>query len=109
MKLRHAAALALVGWYLMVPPGEKSGLPPDAPLSQWRHIASFDSAGQCEHSLNELRRDFSAETKAAIKAWHACDRCKDQRLDRVVHTLAAEQTAKAGQCIASDDPRLMGK
>jgi hypothetical protein len=37
MKLRHAAALALMGWYLLIPPTSRD-YPMgnvDAPLSQW--------------------------------------------------------------------------
>ena len=56
MTLRHAAALALVGWYLMVPPatapnGTKGAkLMTDAPLSRWFMHGSFDSAKQCEEA-----------------------------------------------------------
>jgi hypothetical protein len=56
MKLRHAAALALVGWYLMMPPTS----PPNsftineaAPLSKWYLIESFDSAESCKRALAE--------------------------------------------------------
>ena len=108
MKPRHATALALVGWYLMVPPGKSSGLPPDAPLSQWRHMVSFDSATQCERLLHRLRADFSAATKAEIKAWHGSNR-DDVHSERALHALAAEATAKDSQCIATDDPRLKEK
>jgi hypothetical protein len=59
MKLRHAAALALVGWYLMAPPFPKGEhrYEPDTsvPLSQWIRRASFDSAAECEaHKTNWL-------------------------------------------------------
>jgi len=43
MTIRHAAALALVGWYLMVPPLSAGGYPDDAALiTSWhrREIAS---------------------------------------------------------------------
>jgi len=44
-KLRHAAGLALVGWYLIEPPfvpavgqvGYEAN--PDGPFSQWYHVA----------------------------------------------------------------------
>jgi len=107
MNPSHAAALALVGWYLMVPPAADSGLPFDAPISQWRHIGSVDSAAECEHILVKLQSDSSAETKAEIKAWHA--KYDHQHADRVLHALAVEKTTKAAQCIASDDPRLKEK
>ncbi len=44
MNLRHAAALTLVGWYLMVPP--ESGM--KLPISQWEHVGSFDKIDDCE-------------------------------------------------------------
>src|ERR1700730_3819675 len=54
MKPPHAAVLALVGWYLMVPPPVlHSSLPVDlgAPLSEWRLFSVHDSAAECEQGL----------------------------------------------------------
>jgi len=60
MKPRHAAALALVGWYLMRPPLTQTGpdtynLPPDtsAPLSKWTYqtVDHFDSEEECKTEL----------------------------------------------------------
>jgi hypothetical protein len=50
MRLRHAAALALVGWYLMVPPTTDGKIDNSAPLSQWDIRSSFDSAATCEQA-----------------------------------------------------------
>ncbi len=85
MNLRHAAALALVGWYLMVPPEPPpDGMSdPSTPLSRWHTIGSFDCAQACER----IRA-------AAIEK-------EPRKLRR-----AAEQNAL---CIASDDPRLKEK
>ena len=58
MNLRHAAALALVGWYLMVPPvhwgivkapmrSNTVYFDPDAPLSQWWTQDSFETLSDC--------------------------------------------------------------
>jgi hypothetical protein len=44
MRLRHAAALALVGWYLMVPPLQK----PNSRLSHWKTLKVFVSEALCE-------------------------------------------------------------
>jgi hypothetical protein len=44
MKVRHAAALALVGWYLIMPPGDLIGIP----MPNWQRRAVFDSKTQCE-------------------------------------------------------------
>jgi hypothetical protein len=49
MKLRHAAALALVGWYLMMPPLRGGGKPDDqAPISAWTVFRKFDSTAACQ-------------------------------------------------------------
>jgi hypothetical protein len=45
MNLRHAAALALVGWYLMMPLMATPG--PDLGLKYWSNDGSFDTAAEC--------------------------------------------------------------
>src|SRR5258708_29897532 len=48
MKSHHAAALALVGWYLMVPPlGDGLKHNDNAPLRLWKIEESFDTAAEC--------------------------------------------------------------
>jgi hypothetical protein len=58
MKPRHAAALALVGWYLMLPPvvGGKHHwhLDLSAPLSQWHSVARYDTATQCTNAAGAI-------------------------------------------------------
>jgi hypothetical protein len=87
MKLRHAAGLTLVGWYLMAPPPfphAKSPLALDdtLPLAQWKLINSFDTAAACKAEARRLG-------------------------DSPVDVAAA--TGNAAQCIATDDPRLKPK
>ena len=84
MKPRHAAALALVGWYLMMPPLGSDGRPDDsAPLPQWKIRGSFDTAAGCADALAEqLGRDFPEMVRQAIHA---------------------------SRCVSIDDPRLEGK
>jgi hypothetical protein len=90
MNLRHAAALALVSWYLMVPPwtAGHDGRPIQplvadsyAPLSKWATEGSFDSAADCGLTLYRLR---------------CC--AGDPLPDR--------KRADKGSGIKSDDPRL---
>ena len=105
MRLRHAAALALVGWYLMVPP---RGAQEEKPLSEWAAMGAFDSSGECtaaQHDLVEnARKDFKkrygkAADRASIAA--ATGRASStQELDQI-NLLSA-------QCVASDDPGLAG-
>jgi len=65
MKVRHAAALALIGWYLMAPP---SSLPTissqgleikedaTAPLSKWKSVGTFLTQKECDaHRVGAFR------------------------------------------------------
>jgi hypothetical protein len=64
--LRHAAALALVGWYLMLPPMEANeqgvliSLNLNAPISKWDVSGSYDSPSECRaaraRSIQILKR-----------------------------------------------------
>jgi hypothetical protein len=97
MKLRHAVALALVGWYLMVPPFPKSGHryepDPSVPLSQWSRRASFDSVAECEAHKTKWLDSLKKNTEDVSPA-------------------EAQAIAKAvllSECIATDDPRLKSK
>ena len=86
MNGRHAAALVLLGWYLLLPPfgpNEKAANT-GAPFAQWEHNGSFDSASACEDAQAK-GRDFYRGDKREV--------------ERFVW----------GRCIASDDPRLKAK
>jgi len=91
MNLRHTAALALVGWYLMAPPQKYRGDTPlverkfDAPLNQWSIAKAFDEAQDCERERNE-DRSFGL-------MWEQCIATDDPRLkgNRVVAAIAANQ------------------
>jgi hypothetical protein len=88
MKPRHAAALALVGWYLMMPPlYDRGRLDETAPLKQRTIIDSFDRASECTSRLSSITRDIEIER----------DPAPDETLKR--RTLLAA-------CVATDDPRL---
>jgi hypothetical protein len=97
MKLRHAAALALVGWYLMLPPvtsGHRVNA--EAPLSQWeRSSGTYDVVGECQGAIAKLRH-----VRTPLRLM----------VDDKIHTpeVLARQFASA-TCIASDDPRLKRK
>jgi hypothetical protein len=107
MNLRHVAALALVGWILMVPPMEADTVPPGhyqkltgvdrkAPLSRWGLYAPSKTASDC----NQLR---SAKIKEAQRLYSSASGpyASDQRIE-------SEQIEQA-QCVSTDDPRLKGK
>jgi hypothetical protein len=59
MNLRHGAALALAGWYLILPPYVRPYRDSDlrVPLSRWKLIERFDTAAACEDYLVEMKDD----------------------------------------------------
>ena len=49
MNYRHAAALIVLGWYLMIPPRDARGvLQPQSALRKWKRAASYKTANECE-------------------------------------------------------------
>jgi hypothetical protein len=59
-KARHAAAFALVGWYLLMaatfrnPQTDSLTVDLNAPLSAWDFVSSFYSASDCELAEGDL-------------------------------------------------------
>jgi len=117
--LRHAAALALVGWYLMTPliDHEHGQIIYSAPLAYWQIEDSFDTAAECRrgrdsniqfqmrlakthHETEAQEERYEAETDARMK-WPSGTAKKSRGFG-----LQADMFA---QCIASDDPRLKEK
>jgi hypothetical protein len=95
MKSRHAAAFALLGWYLMYPPmtpARKSIN--DAPLSQWKSGGGFDTAKECETVKARMRKS-SKELSDTTPSW-------DQKGRDLADSIGD------AQCVAADDPRLKG-
>jgi len=101
MKPRHAAAFALVGWYLMLPtPRGHNSLRygPDLPLSKWTVFQSFDSADDCGTTLAHML----LATKKALK------KIRDNDLDTADSSGRLAFLFTQAECIATDDPRLRG-
>jgi hypothetical protein len=75
MNFRHAALLALVGWYLMVPPQETRQAwnwhLSNPSFSQWNMVDLFDRAKECKEVRNKMRDDAQAETDAELTKWLA--------------------------------------
>jgi hypothetical protein len=103
MQLRHAAALALVGWYLMKPPAicqRDQGCPnlgclvcymdPKTPLREWVRLQDtkeFEYKTDCQRAIsNGCRSDVDADGTTSLEG----DLC-------------------GADCIAADDPRLRKK
>ena len=89
LKPRHAAALALVGWYLMVPVND---------------IAGFNYDDCHTHAVARCEVNDTFDTLAACKA----------ALDAALREEAEVEGGTAllfdkAACVASDDPRLKEK
>jgi|SRR5208337_782905 len=102
MNLRHAAALALVGWYLMVPPvvqpsGGEEMADPSAPLSKWVNRGTFDSARKCDEALQRFQFDIQSNYQSAVG-----EALTDSEFQRI-------RQASSAKCVAKDDPRLKEK
>jgi hypothetical protein len=102
MSLRHAAALAFVGWYLLIPPiideGKKAKIDASVPLSQWGRV---DRVYETESACAEARARLSAIAESH-KNWIGPSGSADAADHRYV-LLTSER------CIATDDPRLKEK
>ena len=104
MKLRHAAALALVGWYLLIPPvfspmgrHHRSFNDLSAPVNKWDVWAKFDSRAACEKEKAHLRSEAPRRLQFAREH-------PDQ--DPNGNLVAVSQAWQLADCVASDDPRL---
>ncbi len=85
MNPRHAAALALVGWYLMIPPDNGTGVNIEAPLSKWTVMSAHDTAYDCEEMrIYSFKRANAEQERDAI----------------------FRQQVTNSQCIETTDPRL---
>jgi hypothetical protein len=105
MKPLHATALAIVLWYLMIPPiGADNKVDPHAPLPQWRRGVGFESQKQCDDSLKDAIQNpmTPAEYQAAAGA---------TRKTKMKPLSMAEMTKRTAEslCVAGDDPRLKAK
>jgi hypothetical protein len=94
MNLRHAAALALAGWYLMLPPprtvGDHFKTNFYAPLSKWTRLRTFDLQSQCEAAREAYQQKPTGNLVIMLGA------------------AEAQATTKAARCVATDDPLLKG-
>jgi hypothetical protein len=90
MNPSHAAALALVGWYLMVPPPQdiagghfRSAPPLD---SEWKHQGTFDTEFECKREIEKGCGTVNQNGEVVGRVGPLC----------------------GSRCISSDDPRLNG-
>jgi hypothetical protein len=84
VNLRHAAALALLGWYLMMPPpysADVHSLDESAPMTSWTQLSAFDTAKECEDYKLEfhLRLEKKDKARADYENSAACVESTDLR------------------------------
>ena len=110
MKPRHAAALALVGWFLMIPPNTGGSRDEGAPLSKW-------------FSYNELKLN-SKDDRAHAMEFQTAEQCEAKKEQRwpadpppIPPTVGPDMSRRVNRwreagaksrCVSSDDPRLNG-
>jgi hypothetical protein len=106
MKLRHAAALALVGWYLMVPPLRREvccGLitsgDPSIQIAKWKTLRVFITRAECEQSTYQEVRKRTAAAHQLANAYGLSDRLEREW----------KEAGSQAKCVASNDPRLKGQ
>ncbi len=103
-KSRYLAALAFVGWYLMMPP-DSSRIPHDVdvdvPLSRWTIVTNYDTQEHCEKVLADIQNSFQDPAELD----------KTGRLRRLQKNDPALGKARAinAACVESDDFRLKGR
>lgn len=111
MKSRHAAAIALVGWYWLAPPliftasrespsGKlANGVATYLPINRWDNIRAFDRAEECEKARSDTLNSITGSAARAEKNAQLSAASK-----RAAKAVWAEWDLSI--CIASDDPRL---
>jgi hypothetical protein len=103
---RHFAALAFVGWYLMIPP-DSAKIPhsvnADVPLAHWIKTAGFDTEENCEKALADLQN--KEEDPIDLDKTGKLARFRKKPPDAALGKARAVNAA----CVASDDFRLKGK
>ena len=120
MKSRHAAALALVGWYLMLPPMHQSGILFRlwyGHLADWTVVNSFDSAKECEDYRRQMivvagkaipppPPGFKVDAPSVFEYPPADARALSDGKVYSPTTNKIYESYPTALCIVSDDPRL---
>jgi hypothetical protein len=122
VNLRHAAALALVGWYLVTPHTFPNSREPNLsmPLSQWSRIGPVPSKSDCEARLSasmrknddpaereKFKKEYLPALRAEVQREWPNQKVPDNYFDKGYFD-DLDRYLKLSQCIASDDPRLKG-
>ena len=98
MKPRHAAALALVGWYLMVPPlvDAPYKIDMEAPLASWKVSQRFDTSEECNTALMAAKAKYEHTASAPLGT-----------IEKGTRAFALQMTF--AQCVSSGNPNLKAR
>ena len=93
------------GWYLLEPPvDEKSnvvfGILNQAPLTEWKRIATYDTEAICEYKRNEAVEASREETLRLSKTSPL------PKLEIFKGAYRDSGLARSSICVSADDPRL---
>jgi hypothetical protein len=98
MKVQHAATLALIGWYLMIPPlvDAPYKIDTEAPLATWKVYQTFDTADECNKSLTAVKAKYEHTASAPLGT-----------IEKGSRAFALQMTF--AQCVSSSNPNLTAK
>jgi hypothetical protein len=93
------------GWYLLEPPVDETsnvvfGILNQAPLTQWKRIATYDTEAACEYKRNEAVQASRDETLRLSKTSPL------PRLEIFKGAYRDSGLANSSICVSADDPRL---
>jgi hypothetical protein len=92
-------------WYLLEPPVDETsnvvfGILAQAPLTQWKRIATYDTEAACEYKRNEAVQASRDETLRLSKTSPL------PKLEIFKGAYRDSGLANASICVTADDPRL---
>ena len=92
MKPRHAAALALAGWYLMMPPMGNGKVYVTAPLSMWQIVVSVATLKDCKNVLLNYEKHPTQinDPKVPVDHWGHHLRGSGPELDEIIQEISQE-------------------
>ena len=90
MKLRRAAAILPMVWYLLIPPG---GGNEHTALNQWQMVNVFETESECQRGRQKYHDDGAALMK----------------LGKTTSTVEESRRFTNAMCAAADDPRLQSR
>jgi hypothetical protein len=93
------------GWYLLEPPIDETsnvgfGVLNQAPLPQWKRIATYDTEAACEYKRNEAVEASREETLRLSKTSPL------PKLEIFKGAYRDSGLANSSICVSADDPRL---